>query len=100
MLLSVALSSFCIPKEISVLSIFSIAVSAVSSQLDLDFVHVLKFTVMRQYWVFPPFLPSVTLPARIKCIVNNEYCYYIIELLVVINYFANKGSPFFECEHL
>lgn len=49
---------------------------------------------MRQHWVFPPFLSSVTLPARIKCIVNNEYCYYIIELLVIMNYFANKGSPF------
>lgn len=100
MLLSVALSSFCIPKEILVFSIFSIAVSAVSSQLDLDFVHALKFTVMRKYWVFPPFLPSVTSPAKIQCLVNNQYCFYFIGLLVVINYCANKGSLLFEYKHL
>lgn len=94
------LSSFCIPKEILVLSIFSIAVSAMSSQLDLDFVPALKFTVMRKYRVFPLFFPSVTLPAKIQCIVNNEYCFYMIGLLIVINYCANKGYALSECEHL
>lgn len=98
MLLSVSLSSFCLRKEILVLSIFSIAASAVSSRLDLDFVPALKFPVMGKYWGFGPFFPSVTSPAKIQCIVNNEYCIYVIGLLVVINYCANKGSPL--SEHL
>lgn len=98
--MSVALSSFCIPKEILVFSIFSIAVSAVSSQLDLDFVPAFKFTVMRKYWGFPLFFPSMTFPAKIQCTVNNEYCCYIIGLLIVINYCADKRCPLSECKHL
>lgn len=82
MVLSVlSLSSFFIPKGILVLCIFSIAVSALSQQLDVDFVHALKFTVMRKYcfvffFFFFLFPGCVTLSAEIRCIVNNEYCYY------------------------
>lgn len=75
MLLSVVLSSFFIPREILPFCIFDIGVPTLSRRLDVDFVHTLKFTVLRKYWVSPPpppFTHSVTLSAKIQCIVNSE----------------------------